>query len=286
MTLHPVTVQLFCPMLHPHWWILVCCSNHFMPLRSNIRIHYQHLILTRHGLSISVLWFPTTRVEPFDHLCEGYRYPVKMIAVQRCPIMSSLSSQDYQHQSFLSDSDHDHSDDTDNDIQQFWWDDLVTEFPANYYTLLTPEEYNELFNDDENDVDLPGSDEEDDDELKTDDDPSHSFMPNFVFKSAAAAEYPSDKMYDDILKSSPSDAAAIYCAYRSYTTHNNAPRSYTHQRIYAATYVPRPPEVRQLPRPPGPWILLPIHEVHQRQADLCYNCCLSLELVQRWCCSH
>ena len=112
---------------------------------------------------------------------------------------------------------------------------MVTEFPANYYTLLTPEEYNELFNDDENDVNLPGSDEEDD-ELKTDDDPSHSFMLNLVFKSAAAAVCPNDKTYDDILKSSPNDAAAIYCAYRSYTTHNNAPRSYAHRRIYAATY--------------------------------------------------
>ena len=36
--------------------------------------------------------------------------------------------------------DHDHD-----DIQEFWWDDHVTEFPAAYYALITPAEYEELF---------------------------------------------------------------------------------------------------------------------------------------------
>ena len=40
--------------------------------------------------------------------------------------------------------DHDHD-----DIQEFWWDDHVTEFPAAYYALITPAEYEELFIDDD-----------------------------------------------------------------------------------------------------------------------------------------
>ena len=75
--------------------------------------------------------------------------------------------------------------------------------------LLTPEDYNELFNaDDDTDV---GSDE--DDQPKTDDDPSHSFMQNFVLRSAAAVTI---RKYN---------AAAIY-----------HPRwNFDRRRIYAAT---------------------------------------------------
>ena len=49
--------------------------------------------------------------------------------------------------SILPDPDHDHSDD--DDIQQYWWDDHVTTFPALFYTLLSPTDYNELFGDED-----------------------------------------------------------------------------------------------------------------------------------------
>ena len=42
--------------------------------------------------------------------------------------------------SFLPDHDNE-----DNDIQQFWWDDYVGQFPSEFYSLLSPEEYEELF---------------------------------------------------------------------------------------------------------------------------------------------
>ena len=68
------------------------------------------------------------------------------IAVQS--ILSSLS---------IPDPDHDHCDhnndaqcdDDDDDIQQYWWDDHVTQFPAQFYTLLSPTDYDELFCDKE-----------------------------------------------------------------------------------------------------------------------------------------
>ena len=77
-------------------------------------------------------------------------------------------SKDFQFKSSLSDSsemsrcqflstsslelspDHDHCDDYDDDIQEFWWDEQVCQFPAQFYTLLSPTDYEELFgNDDE-----------------------------------------------------------------------------------------------------------------------------------------
>ena len=63
-----------------------------------------------------------------------------LVPVSQCP-------------SFLPDFDQDHSDDFDDDNEdiQFWWDDYVTEFPAAYYTLTTPEDFNNLFSDDEED---------------------------------------------------------------------------------------------------------------------------------------
>ena len=62
----------------------------------------------------------------------------KMMSAVRT-IMSNLS--------ILPDPDHDHSDD--DDIQQYWWDDHVTQFPAQFYTLLSPTDYDELFCDKE-----------------------------------------------------------------------------------------------------------------------------------------
>ena len=63
--------------------------------------------------------------------------------------MSNIQSSQYpvpesQCQSSLPEVclDHDHDDDI-----NFWWDDLVTEFPTTYYTLLTPDDYDELFGD-------------------------------------------------------------------------------------------------------------------------------------------
>ena len=50
--------------------------------------------------------------------------------------------------SFLPDHDNE-----DNDIQQFWWDDYVGQFPSEFYSLLSPEEYEELFFGDDNDYD-------------------------------------------------------------------------------------------------------------------------------------
>ena len=54
----------------------------------------------------------------------------------------------------------------DDDIEQLWWDDHVSIFPAQYYkfTLLSPEDYNVLFSDDEDDDNyldpLPNDNEE------------------------------------------------------------------------------------------------------------------------------
>ena len=59
-------------------------------------------------------------------------------------------SQDCQSQSVLPHPDHDHSDDT--DIQQYWRDDHVTQFPAHYYAFLLPSDLDELFGDEEDNV--------------------------------------------------------------------------------------------------------------------------------------
>jgi len=48
-------------------------------------------------------------------------------------------------ESFLPDPSPDH----DHDIQEFWWDDYVCQFPAQFYTLLSPTDYHELFSDEE-----------------------------------------------------------------------------------------------------------------------------------------
>ena len=72
-----------------------------------------------------------------------------MIAVQRshfsqssdmsqCQLISTPSS------SFQPDPDHDNDDDI-----QFWWDEHVSEFPAQFYSLLSPTDYQELFFDDD-----------------------------------------------------------------------------------------------------------------------------------------
>ena len=50
-------------------------------------------------------------------------------------------------ESFLPDPSPDH----DHDIQEFWWDDHVCQFPAQFYTLLSPTDYQELFLDDDDD---------------------------------------------------------------------------------------------------------------------------------------
>ena len=77
--------------------------------------------------------------------------------VKICQFQSSIFSQNCQFQSILPDPDHDHCDhnddaqcdDDDDDIQQYWWDDHVTTFPAQFYNLLSPTDYNELFGDED-----------------------------------------------------------------------------------------------------------------------------------------
>ena len=41
-------------------------------------------------------------------------------------------------------------DDDDHNDDQFWWDSHVCQFPTEYYSLLSPSDYHELFNDDAN----------------------------------------------------------------------------------------------------------------------------------------
>ena len=83
-----------------------------------------------------------------------------MFAFERSPILSSFSSQQCQSQSTLPDLDHDLCNDTDDDDEQLWWDDYVSVFPAQYYTLLTPEDYDVLFNEDSLDPILNDDEEE------------------------------------------------------------------------------------------------------------------------------
>ena len=76
-----------------------------------------------------------------------------MINVESSPFQSNLFSQNCQSQLFLPDPDHDHcdhnDDENDDDIQQYWWIDYMTTFPAQFYTLLSPTNYSELFGEDE-----------------------------------------------------------------------------------------------------------------------------------------
>ena len=60
----------------------------------------------------------------------------------------------------MPDLDHDLCNDTDDDDEQLWWDDYVSVFPAQYYTLLTPEDYDVLFNEDSLDPILNDDEEE------------------------------------------------------------------------------------------------------------------------------
>ena len=61
-------------------------------------------------------------------------------------LMSTFSSQDSQcHPDLPPEPSLDHDD------TNFWWDDLVCEFPAQFYTLLSPTDYDELFSDHEED---------------------------------------------------------------------------------------------------------------------------------------
>ena len=50
--------------------------------------------------------------------------------------------------SFLPDPDHNNEDEY---IQQFWCDDYVGQFMSEFYSLLSPEEYQELFFGDDDD---------------------------------------------------------------------------------------------------------------------------------------
>ena len=70
--------------------------------------------------------------------------------------LSILSSPDldlYQYsqcQSFLQpDQIQDHNDDIIDDVELFWWDDYATQFPSDYYLLLWPSDYNDLFGDED-----------------------------------------------------------------------------------------------------------------------------------------
>ena len=156
-----------------------------------------------------------------------------MIAVQRSPIMSSLSSPDNLYQSLLSDPDHDLCNDNDDDIQQLWWDDHVSQFPAQYYSLLSPTDYEELFDDDYDELfydeddagvqeialaDCPSS------QLKADDDPSQSSMQNFVLKQpAAAARKDAATWKYDAAASTIYHARRMCANYYYYHNHNHAP---------------------------------------------------------------
>ena len=60
----------------------------------------------------------------------------------------------------LPEPDHDHSDDYDDDIQPYWWDDCIQKFPYNYYTLLSPADHDELFGDDDYEEQLYDDDEQ------------------------------------------------------------------------------------------------------------------------------
>ena len=58
----------------------------------------------------------------------------------------------------------DHNEDT-----EFWWDSYVTQFPSNYYSLLSPTDYFELFGDDEEEAeDMIYKDEEAEDMIYKD----------------------------------------------------------------------------------------------------------------------
>ena len=36
-----------------------------------------------------------------------------------------------------------------NDVSDYWWDNYVTQFPSEYYSLLSPLDYNDLFGDED-----------------------------------------------------------------------------------------------------------------------------------------
>ena len=59
--------------------------------------------------------------------------------------MSTFSSSDFcqvsQYQSFQPEPALDHDDSV------FWWDGYVSEFPSNFYTLISSEDFNQLLND-------------------------------------------------------------------------------------------------------------------------------------------
>ena len=143
--------------------------------------------------------------------------------------------------SFLPDPDHD---DDESEDDQMWWDDHVTIFPTNYYILLSPADYEELFGDDANEeiseefIDVQEISEEfiDVQEMSEEFINVQEMTDEFIDVKEIPKELAATYTMYDVTWRSHAVYTATHRSYAMYVATDHAIRSYDHQHVTEESY--------------------------------------------------
>ena len=158
---------------------------------------------------------------------------------------SSMSCPECPSVPFLPDPDHaiDCDDDDSKEEDEMWWDDHVTKFPTNYYVLLSPTDYEEIFGDDAQEISEKFIDDQemseefiDSQEMSEEFIDAQEIIKEFIDVKEIPKELAATYTMYDVTWRSHAVYTATHRSYAMYVATDHAIRSYDHQHVTEESY--------------------------------------------------